>query len=64
MKSCYMTQRAQPSVLWWPGAGEGGGGRQAQEGGHTYILKADSRCTAETNTTFKSNYPITNKLKK
>ena len=32
-----------------------GGGREAQEGGDTCILIADSQwCTAETNTTYKA----------
>ena len=40
--------------LEWMGAG---GGRQAQEGRDICIHIADSfHCTAETNTTLKSNY--------
>ena len=41
-------------------------GREEQEGGETCILMADSCCcTAETNTTLKSSYPlIKNKIKR
>ena len=42
------------------------GWEQAQEGGDICVLIADSCCcTAETNTTLKSNYPlIKNKIKR
>ena len=33
-----------------------GGGREAKEGGDICIFKANSCCTAETNTTLLSNY--------
>ena len=53
MGSSCITQEAQSEALWWPrGVGLRGGGREAQEGGDTYILTADSGCcTVETNTT-------------
>ena len=51
MRSCYITQEAQSSALWKPrGVGEGGGGREVQEGGDICILMANSCCMAETNT--------------
>ena len=53
-------QGAQPGLCDNLEGREGG-----SEGGDICILMADSRCIAQTNTTFKKNYPsITNKLKK
>ena len=49
----------QLCALWWPrGVGlVGGDGRQVQEEGDISILTADPlHCTAETNTTLRSNY--------
>ena len=42
---------------------DGGGGKEAQEGGDTYIHMAHLPCTAETNATLLSNYiPIKKNL--
>ena len=41
-----------------------GGGRESQEGGDVGVLRDDSCCRAETNTTLYSNYtPIKIKIK-
>ena len=64
MGSCCMMQGSQPSALPQSrGVGWARGGREAQEGGDTCILMADShRCTAETNTTLYNSYSPINKF--
>ena len=51
MGSCCVTQGAQPGTLRDLEGWDAGSGREAQEGGNIYTHIADSRPTAETNTT-------------
>lgn len=62
MGSCWIAQGAQLGALCWPEGWNGDHRREVQEGADSCILMADWWChTAETNTTFESNYiPIKN----
>ena len=44
VKSCYITQGAQPGALWQPGGEGWEEGKEAQEGEDICVIMADSSC--------------------